>query len=53
MRYANRQKMVASNLVVPWVRAARFIMLLKPPHFTIQKMPSAMTGSSDCSWRHV
>ena len=38
MRYANRQKMVVSTLVVPWVAGSLFIMLLKLPYFTIQEM---------------
>ncbi|MCI1187663.1 hypothetical protein MON38_09540 [Hymenobacter sp. DH14] len=38
MRYTNRQKMVVSTLVVPWVVGSLFIMLLKQPYLTIQEI---------------
>ena len=38
MRYSNRQKMVVSTLVVPWVTGSFFIMLLKQPYLTIQEI---------------
>lgn len=38
MRYANRQKMVVSTLVTPWVAGSLFIMLLKQPYLTIQEI---------------
>jgi hypothetical protein len=45
MRYANRQKMVVSTLVVPWVAGSLFIMLLKQPYLTIQEsLHLAMMG---------
>ena len=45
MRYSNRQKMVLSTLVVPWVAGSLFIMLLKQPYLTIQEaLHLAMMG---------
>lgn len=45
MRYDNRQKMVLSTLVVPWVLGSLFIMLLKQPYLTIQEaLHLAMMG---------
>ena len=38
MRYPNRQKMVLSTLVAPWVAGSLFIMLLKQPYLTIQEV---------------
>ena len=38
MRYANRQKMVVSTLVVPWVAGSLFVMLLKQPYLTVQEV---------------
>lgn len=38
MRYANRQKMVLSTLVVPWVAGSLFIMGMKQPYLTIQEI---------------
>ncbi|MDQ2793850.1 MAG: hypothetical protein M3Y12_07570 [Bacteroidota bacterium] len=38
MRYANRQKMVVSTLVVPWVAGSLFVMLLKQPYLTVQEI---------------
>ena len=45
MRYDNRQKMVVSTLVVPWVAGSLFILLLKQPYLTIQEsLHLAMMG---------
>ncbi|MET4073302.1 hypothetical protein ABIB44_000533 [Hymenobacter sp. UYCo722] len=45
MRYDNRQKMVFSTLVAPWVAGSLFIMLLKQPYLTIQEaLHLAMMG---------
>jgi hypothetical protein len=38
MRYANRQKMVVSTLVVPWVAGSLFIMALKQPYLAVQEV---------------
>ena len=38
MRYSNRQKMVLSTLVAPWVAGSLFIMLMKQPYLTIQEI---------------
>lgn len=37
MRYANRQLMVVSTLVVPWVAGGLFIALAKAPYLTVQE----------------
>lgn len=45
MRYTNRQKMVVSTLVVPWVVGSAFIVLLKQPYLTVQEtLHLAMMG---------
>ena len=45
MRYENRQKMVVSTLVVPWVVGSLFIIVLKQPYLTIQEaLHRAMMG---------
>lgn len=45
MRYSNRQKMVASTLVAPWVVGSLFIMAAKQPYLTIQEtLHLAMMG---------
>ena len=38
MRYSNRQKMVVSTLVAPWIAGSLFIVLLKQPYLTIQEI---------------
>ena len=38
MRYANRQKMVLSTLVAPWVAGSLFIVVLKQPYLTVQEV---------------
>ena len=37
MRYANRQKMVISTLVAPWLLGSLFIMVLKLPYLAVQE----------------
>ncbi|MDQ2770380.1 MAG: hypothetical protein M3Y54_07760 [Bacteroidota bacterium] len=37
MRYANRQKMVVSTLVAPWVVGSLFIVALKLPYLAVQE----------------
>lgn len=37
MRYSNRQLMVGSTLVVPWVAGSVFIALTKAPYLTVQE----------------
>ena len=37
MRYANRQKMVVSTLVAPWLLGSLFIMALKLPYLAVQE----------------
>ncbi len=45
MRYSNRQKMVVSTLVGPWVAGSLLIMLFKQPYLTVQEgLHLAMMG---------
>ena len=45
MRYANRQLMVLSTLIVPWVAGSIFIVLTKIPYITVQEtLHLAMMG---------
>ena len=45
MRYANRQLMVVSTLVVPWVAGSLFVALTKAPYLTVQEtLHLAMMG---------
>ena len=45
MRYANRQLMVVSTLIVPWVVGGLFIVLAKLPYITIhEELHLAMMG---------
>ena len=37
MRYANRQRMVMSTLIVPWAAGGVFIVLCKLPYLTVQE----------------
>ena len=45
MRYSNRQLMVVSTLIVPWVAGSVFIALTKAPYLTVQEtLHLAMMG---------